>query len=275
MLKSMLDQFGNNPFMFHQTNCFPAFTIHNAYEAEETAFKGTVKTVDIHAVANDANGTSSHTIHKFKVGDYISIALKAIILPHVNEYDLHGDFFSDCVMHIPVGMRVLVSAAALFLWPLHKINLKSAMLQSVSGARDVYVILPRESADRGKFLCLLFATTYILFNTNSKLQALSEELMLSIVFEPAPLMPQLFIMRSCGHMISLATKIVGDILVTGLKYIIPDIVHNIDARFPLGRVLYGPGTMRFFGINLFQNIYMTVVVNADDKLNGLASMYIS
>lgn len=85
-------------------------------------------------------------------------------------------------------------------------------------------------------------------------------------------MSQLFIMRNDGHMIALAATIVDDILVTGLYYAIPTIIEQIDARFTLGIVVHGPGAMRFFVINLFQHDDMSVVVNADDKLNGVTCM---
>lgn len=72
---------------------------------------------------------------------------------------------------------------------------------------------------------MLLTSAYGLVNANSKWQAMSDELLLAIGFEPPRLMPPLFINRSQNHMIALAAKIVDDILVTGLEYVIPDIIH--------------------------------------------------
>lgn len=105
---------------------------------------------------------------------------------------------------------------------------------------------------------------------------MSDELLLAISFEPAaPLMPQLFVMRTEGHMITLAVKIFDDFLVTVLEYIITDIIDKIDTRITLRTVVHGPGAMPLFGINLFQHELMTVQLNAYDKLNVLLSVQIS
>lgn len=137
------------------------------------------------------------------------------------------------------------------------------------------MIPPRESADLGKFLWLLLVAAYGLFNAHSKWKSMSHEVLLSIGFEAAPLMPQLFIMRSDGHMITLPAKIFYDILVTVLEYTVPETIEKIDASFSLRAVVHGADPMRFFGINLFQHEDMTVGVNADEKLNIIATMQIS
>lgn len=68
VLKGMLDQFGNKPFMLHQSQVFPTFSVHNVYESDESSFEGTVRTVALYNVPLDANGSNSHTIYKVKEG---------------------------------------------------------------------------------------------------------------------------------------------------------------------------------------------------------------
>lgn len=96
---------------------------------------------------------------------------------------------------------------------------------------------------------------------------MSDELIASIGFAPAPLRPQLFIMRSDGPMIAMATKILK-----GLEYIFTEIVNKVDTRFTLGTVVHCLGPMHLFGINLFQHDDMSAEVNAEDKQNGIAWM---
>lgn len=117
-------------------------------------------------------------------------------------------------------MRILISTACMHGWRLQKIDVKSAFLQTGSAARDVYVIPPRDSADRGKVLWLLLTTAYCLVNANYTWLVLSAQLLVESGFETAPLIPQLLIMRSDGHMVPLTAKIVDDILVTSIKYVI-------------------------------------------------------
>lgn len=57
-----------------------------------------------------------------------------------------------------------------------KTDVKSAFLQTGDAVRDVYVISPYESADRGRFHFLLLFGAYELVNANTKWQALSDTL---------------------------------------------------------------------------------------------------
>lgn len=82
VLQEMLNYFGNKAFMGHQAQGFPQFALVNAYNAEETIFKKTVKPVHISEIPPDANIISSHVIYKVKMNDDKSLKLKAKIAPH-------------------------------------------------------------------------------------------------------------------------------------------------------------------------------------------------
>ena len=71
-------------------------------------------------------------------------------------------------------MRLLISIASLYAWRLSKIDVKSAFLQTGKAERDVYVIPPVESGDRGKCAWLLETASYGLVNANAKWQVHSD-----------------------------------------------------------------------------------------------------
>lgn len=199
--------------------------------------------------------------------------MKARISPHVIEDLVCRDLRSDCAMcGPPVGMCIRISPATLFGWPLHKPEVNAVLLQTGSAARDVYMLPPRQSIDRGEVLWLLLTVAYGIFNEISKWQAMRDEHLLSIGLEPAPLMPQLLVMRNDGHMIATVAKLVDNILSAGLEYIVPAIIVKIDARFTLGTIVHSPCALLFSVINLLRHEDITVDVNASDTLNGRANM---
>lgn len=93
-------------------------------------------------------------------------------------------------------------------WKIHKVDVKSSFLQTVSAQRDVYVVPPREPPDRYKILWLLLTAVYALVNANRKWHHLSDEMLFHIGFEPAALLTQLFVMHREHNVVALAHKIV-------------------------------------------------------------------
>lgn len=184
------------------------------------------------------------------MSDDESLALKARIAPHGDVEDIPGDPSSDSALGIPVGIQLLISPSYFFVSLLHKWEVKSAFLQTDSADQDVYVIPPRESAHRRKVLWPLLTASYRSQNGNSKWKAMRDTLLTSFGLAPAPMMPQIFILCTDDHMIVLASNILDDTLLIGLEYIILEVIEKIDGWFTLGTVVHGPGTMRFFGINL-------------------------
>lgn len=110
-------------------------------------------------------------------------------------------------------MRVLISPAALFGWAQHKLDVNSALLQTVLPQREIYVITPRESRDRRKILWLLLTATDGVLNANSKWQHQGYDLLTNISFTNAPLLPQRFLMRHEDRVVAMGTNIGGDILI--------------------------------------------------------------
>lgn len=143
--------------------------------------------------------SSSHLIYKLKVLDDHSLKLKARIASHGNEDSLKNELSSDCSMCCPVGMRLLLSTAALRKWLLIKMDVKPAFLQTRPAQRDVYVVPPRESKDRGKRLWLLLAAAYGLESSNAKLQVQFDKVLDDLGLKMATFSPQLFLlMRDTG-----------------------------------------------------------------------------
>lgn len=162
--------------MLHNSQGFPTFAVHNAYEGEESSFKGTAKSIALHDVPQDAKVISSHTIYKVKVGEDRSLELKPRMAPHGNKDNLLGGLRS-CAMCSLVGTRLLISTTSLLLCPNQKFNVKSAFLHTESAARDIYVISHREPADREKVLWMLLTAAYGLFNGNANLKVMSDALL--------------------------------------------------------------------------------------------------
>lgn len=85
-------------------------------------------------------------------------------------------------MCAPHGVRILLSIAALHLSRLTKLDVKFAFLQRVAAARDLYVIPPPESPNRGKSLWLHLTAAYGPVNANDKFQSQSDDLLHEIGF---------------------------------------------------------------------------------------------
>lgn len=86
----------------------------------------------------------------------------------------------------PVGMRVLMSTAALFGCAIQTFDAKSAFLQIGRTQHDVYVIPNREARYRGNVLWLMLTAAYGLVNANSKRQHPSDDLLTNISFTNPP-----------------------------------------------------------------------------------------
>lgn len=86
--------------------------------------------------------------------------MKARIAPHGNEDPLRHGLKRDCSMCIPVGFRVLLSKEYICKWRITKLYVRSEFLQMGAASREVYVVPPRESQDRGSSLWLILTTAY-------------------------------------------------------------------------------------------------------------------
>lgn len=268
VLSLMLETLGNKSFMRHHAQGFQQAVLYKAYQEQELEFVKRVSRIPISEVPESANVISSHTIYKIKFNDDKSLKLKARIAPHGNEDSLKNDLRSECCMCSPSGVRIVLSIASLRGWRLSKADVKSAFLQTGKAQRDVYVVPPRESLDR-RNRWLLLTAAYGLVNANAKWQDQSDTLLHELGLHQLPVVPQLFHIIQNGQLMLLVAKIVDDILVTGVTNEVDKFLAGFDARFELGTVAHGPGSLRFYGMNIVQNEDMTCSIDANDKLSAL------
>ena len=166
VLTSMLQNFGNKPFLKHEAQGFDQFPLFNSYRTEEESFMKTVRPVPIQDVPQYGNIISSHTLYKVKRSDDGSLLLKARIAPHGNEDDLKNVLSKDCSTCPPTGLRIVESIAAIKGWTIYKADVKAAFLQTGEAHRDVYVRPPRDSKMKSTYLWLLLTAAYGLVNAN-------------------------------------------------------------------------------------------------------------
>lgn len=272
VLSSMLEYFRNRFFMRRETQGFPLYSLHHAYKIEETDLKETCTALPVSEAPSDANVIFSHVLYMVKVMDDHPLKMKARIAPHKNEDSQRLELRSECFMCSPVGVRALLSTAALRKWRRTKLDVKTAFLQTARASRDVYVVPPRESRDRGKFLWLLLTAAYGLVNENTKFQVQYDKVLLDFGFVPAALVSQLFLLRRNNKLVAMSAVIVDDILLTGPSSTTDAIVEAINVQFFLGTIVHGPGRIRYFGFNITQHDDMSITVDENDKLHDLETM---
>ena len=73
----------------------------------------------------------------------------------------------------------------------------------------------------------------------------------------------------------LVCKIVDDFYMTGTDTALRQFINAFNLHFKLGEVVHGPGTLRFFGMNIIQNEDYSISIHADDKLKQLEPFPIS
>ena len=88
-------------------------------------------------------------------------------------------------------------------------------------------------------------------------------------------MPQLLFRLENGKLVLIVAKIVDDIKAAGEGENAKLFIKSFNKNFELGTISSGPGRMRFFGINTVQEDDMTVVTDANDKLNALTEYVLS
>lgn len=107
VLASMLQYFGNKPFLRHEAQSFPDYVLLNAYSAEETEFRRTVRAIPLAEVPNNADIIASHTVYKVKRNDDHSPRLKARIASHENGDSSRLLLRSDCSVCPPSCFRII------------------------------------------------------------------------------------------------------------------------------------------------------------------------
>lgn len=94
-LASMKEYFVNKPFMRFQAHFFLSYAIADEYEEEELRFKKVVKVLPLDDVPRRCKDFSLRLIYKIKVQDYMTLKLKALIVPHGSEYSIRQEIRSN------------------------------------------------------------------------------------------------------------------------------------------------------------------------------------
>lgn len=229
----MIQHFCNKPFLWHQYQAFPQYEIIMAYTHNKNDFRESVKTVPLCEVPSNANMISSYVVYKITVNDDHSFKLKACIVPHGNEDDVKYILRSDCSMCSPASFPMVVFVALLMKLWFRKINVNTAFLQTPRAERDVYVILPTETEDRGKWLWLSLVASYGLMNANAKWHSVLDLILTNIWSKLLSMVPQRFIMVSHNGLMLLLAEIVDDFLICGpLKYVVM-VISKLKNHFEL------------------------------------------
>ncbi len=170
----------------------PGHVLHNAYKKQVESFMKQVRLVPVHQIPKNANIISSHVLYKVKILDDGSKSIKARIAPHGNKDKERFNLETDPATCPPTGLRLILSVASLFKWPLVKIDFDSAFLQSGDEKRDVYVKPPLKCGQRSKFYWLLLTAAYGLGNASAKWLEQLDNFFSSLGFIQLIHIPQLF-----------------------------------------------------------------------------------
>lgn len=94
-------------------------------------------------------------------------------------------------------------------------------------------------------------------------------------FAFASMIPQLFLLRKNGYLISMFAKIVDDIMFSGSLSTKVPVINAFNDRFNLCDIRNGPGYIRYFGFNITQFDNMSNSINGNDKLLAIECMPLS
>lgn len=64
-------------------------------------------------------------------------------------------------------------------------------------------------------------------------------------------------------------KVVDDLMATGETDHLKQFKTRFEANFKLGTVIYGPGHIRFYGLNINQGCNFSSTIDVEDKLKAL------
>lgn len=137
--------FGNMQFIRFQGQGFEQYPMIHAKNKEELQLLNIVKPVLIKDVPSNTNIINSHTLYKVKRNDDDTLALKARIVPHRNEYKEKEELTNDCATCSSSGIRIVKSIATLKGWKIKRGDAKGVFLKTRKAQRDVWMIPPWES----------------------------------------------------------------------------------------------------------------------------------
>lgn len=86
------------------------------------------------------------------------------------------------------------------------------------------------------------------------------------------MLPQPFISYTDNRVCSILAKIIEHLLLAGPPEIIYPLIKRINYGFHLGTVAHVPGNLRYFGLNILKQEYMTITDDGDDKLQDISTV---
>lgn len=104
---------------------------------------------------------------------------------------------------------------------------------------------------------------------------MSHHIFTDVRFDPVSLLIQIFFLIKDGHLVSNIAKIVAVLFHAGHTTATGDIYGNSSTWIQLCIILHGPGHLKYFGLNLFQNDDFSTHVHRDENLAGVFSVQLS
>lgn len=163
---------------------------------------------------------------------------------------------------------ILISTSNISKWRSFRTDAETAFMQTGQSECDFYVYLPSEYRFRN-ILWLLVVAAYGLVNASPKWKKQSDDAFIQLGLQPIAEIPQLFTILKEGELVLLVYKIVDDFFMTGTDTALRDFIATLNNKLTLGEVVHGPGTLRFFGMNIIQNDDYSISIHPDSKINQL------
>lgn len=165
---------------------------------------------------------------------------------------------------------VVMPTLVIFCTTLTKTDFEAEFLQTVEVQRDIYVLLPQQSTDRGRCDWLLLNASYGLVNASVKRQVIGGAILTDSGFRHAPLLPQLFVLRRAGLLLAIFLKIVDDLLFSGDLSTTDPSILAISARVELGTKVHGLSHLHYFYLKIYLHDNYATTVEGDEKVEGMA-----
>lgn len=276
VLRNILNSVGSGPFTEFQLQFAPRWLLNKSISQEKVNYKDAYEEVDIRTLSRSANIISSHHFFEVKnTGTRDSLKLKCRLVPHGNRDKDKDKVRKDSATAQFCVIRIVLSIAALFNFPIASIDIKSAYLQGGTLPRDVYMRPPKGWSQPWHVVWKLLRPAYGLTESGRLWQLVIESWLTSHSIDQIPGLPQLFVKRTSLGTISLAlVKVVDDLLIVGPRTHIDEFHTAIAARFVVGRFLVDQPVV-FNGLNIHRDGSGSVHYSMKDYFQSISPIDIT